>query len=231
MVRYQHKNESGYHMTQLFFDFDGTIADSEQGIVKSLKYAVKKMNLPELTHAQYLKFIGPSILSSLQKFFPELTDADRMQALKYYQDYYRSEGMFQLDVYPGIPEQLQLLNDQGYGVNIASAKPEDMIHEITDELKLSHYFNGRFGATSDERTRVTKTAVLKYALQETHADNRDSVMIGDRDTDMLGGYNNHVKTLGGTYGFGDVPELLGAHADTIIEKPSEIQTGVVKLIG
>ncbi len=56
-------------------------------------------------------------------------------------------------------------------------------------------------------------------------------MIGDRDTDMLGGYNNHVKTLGVTYGFGDVPELLGAHANTIVNRPEEIQGGVKKLIG
>lgn len=80
-------------MTQLFFDFDGTIADSEAGILKSLKYAVDKMKLPELTHDQYLKFIGPALKTSLQKFYPELSEADQMQALKYYADYYRSEGM------------------------------------------------------------------------------------------------------------------------------------------
>lgn len=218
-------------MTHLFFDFDGTIADSEEGIVKSLKYAVDKMKLPELTHDQYLKFIGPALLTSLEKFYPKLTESDRLDTVKYYHDYYKNQGMFQLNLYPGIIDELKTLNAQGYDVNIASAKPEELIHDITDELKISQYFNGRFGAGNDERTRMTKTAVLKYALEQRNAKNIDSIMIGDRDTDMLGGYNNHVKTLGVTYGFGDVPELLGAHANTIVNKPEEIQGGVKKLIG
>ncbi|MEY2349764.1 HAD hydrolase-like protein [Lentilactobacillus buchneri] len=217
-------------MTQLFFDFDGTIADSEAGILKSLKYAVDKMKLSELTHDQYLKFIGPALKTSLQKFYPQLSEADQMQALKYYADYYRSEGMFQLDLYPGIVQELQALNEQGYDVNIASAKPEDLIHELTDQLDLTQYFTGRFGAGTDEKTRMTKTAVLKYALEQTHANANDSIMIGDRDTDMLGGYHNQVKTLGVTYGFGDVAELLGAHANTLVDKPEQIQGGVEKLI-
>ncbi|GAD16318.1 HAD hydrolase-like protein [Lentilactobacillus otakiensis] len=218
-------------MTQLFFDFDGTIADSEEGIVKSLKYAVKKMQFPELTHDQYLKFIGPALVNSLKKFYPQVSDADRKDALKYYHEYYIGNGMYQLNLYPGIVDELQTLNDLGYVVNIASAKPENLIHDLTDELKITKYFQGRYGASSDEGHRNTKTAVLKYALEESNADNADSIMIGDRDTDMLGGYNNHVKTLGVTYGFGDAPELLGAHADTLVDKPNEIQDGVQKLIG
>ncbi|KRK87377.1 HAD hydrolase-like protein [Lentilactobacillus sunkii] len=218
-------------MTHLFFDFDGTIADSEEGIVRSLKYAVAKMKLPELTHDQYLKFIGPALINSLEKFYPQLSQGDRMTTLKYYHDYYKREGMFQLDLYPGIVSELQLLNDQGYDVNIASAKPEDLIHDITDQFQITQYFNGRYGASSDEGTRHTKTAVLKYALEEAKADHADSIMIGDRDNDMLGGYNNHVKTLGVTYGFGDVPELLGAHANVLVDKPDEIQDGVRKIIG
>lgn len=56
-------------------------------------------------------------------------------------------------------------------------------------------------------------------------------MIGDRNTDMIGGYENHVKTLGVTYGFGDVPELSAAHASAIVNHPNEIQMGVEKLVG
>lgn len=218
-------------MTQLFFDFDGTIADSEIGIVKSLKYFVKKMHLPELTDDQYRQFIGPALIESVPRFYPNLSKDDIFNALSYYQEYYRSKGIFQLTIYPGILEELTKLKQRGYQLHIASAKPEDMIKTINDKFHLDQYFDGEFGASSDEKTRVTKTAVLKYAMGKTGAKRTDSIMIGDRNTDMIGGYENHVKTLGVTYGFGDVPELSAAHANIIVNHPDEIQRGVEKLVG
>ncbi|GEP25146.1 MAG: HAD hydrolase-like protein [Lentilactobacillus diolivorans] len=216
-------------MKQLFFDFDGTIADSEVGIVKSIKYFINKMGLPELTDDQYRQFIGPALVTSIHKFYPHLSENDVSTALKYYQEYYEDAGIFQLDIYPGILEELGVLKNAGYHLHIASAKPEDMINLISDHFDLGHYFDGEFGATSDERTRITKTAVLKYALEKTGANHKDSVMIGDRDTDMIGGYENQVKTLGVTYGFGDVPELSQAHASLIVNQPDEIRRGVEQL--
>ncbi|EHO46212.1 haloacid dehalogenase-like hydrolase [Lentilactobacillus kisonensis F0435] len=218
-------------MTDLFFDFDGTIADSEIGIVKSIKYSVNKMGLPDLSTDQYRKFIGPALITSFRKYYPDLSDGDVTSALRYYQEYYHKQGIFQLTIYPGILAELSTLNDAGYTLHIASAKPEPMINEISEHFGLGRYFDGEFGATSDEKTRVTKTAVLKYALEKANANPQQSVMIGDRDTDMLGGYNNKVKTLGVTYGFGDVPELAGAHASEIVDKPEQIQAGVSRLIG
>jgi phosphoglycolate phosphatase len=218
-------------MADLFFDFDGTIVDSEIGIVKSIKYFVSKMGLPELSAKQYRTFIGPALIRSIKAYYPELSTADVDQAIRYYQTYYRQTGMFQLTIYPGILETLTTLSDAGYAVHVASAKPEEMIKLITKHFDLDQYFTGEYGASSDERTRITKTAVLKYALEKTNANPQRSVMIGDRDTDMLGGYHNHVKTLGVTYGFGDIPELTKAHAIEIVNRPNEIQAGVSRLVG
>lgn len=217
-------------MKHLFFDFDGTIADSEQGIVKSIKYFIEKMRLPKLTDDQYRQFIGPALVTSIRDFYPDLADDDVFNALKYYQEYYQSEGIFQLKIYPGILEELSALKAAGYHLHIASAKPEVMINRINDHFELNRYFDGEYGATSDERTRITKTAILEYALKQTGAKQADSVMIGDRNTDMLGGFENHVKTLGVTYGFGDVPELSAAHASAIVDRPNEIHRGVAQLV-
>ncbi|MFD1125853.1 HAD hydrolase-like protein [Lentilactobacillus raoultii] len=218
-------------MKHLFFDFDGTIADSEQGIVQSLKYFIEKMHLPTLTATQYRKFIGPALITSIRQFYPDLSDDDVFNALSYYQEFYQKEGIFQLKIYPGILTELEALKAAGYQLHIASAKPEVMIKRINDHFQLGRYFESEYGATSDEKTRITKSAILKYALTQSGADEAESVMIGDRNTDMLGGYENHVKTLGVTYGFGDVPELSAAHASAIIDHPTEIHQGVERLVG
>lgn len=217
-------------MEQLFFDFDGTIADSEVGIVNSIKYFVKQMGLRPLTDAEYRTFIGPALTSSLKRYYPEIDETTITQAINTYQDYYLKEGIYQLDLYPGIKQALTDIRNQGYRVNIASAKPEQMINQIVKHFDLGDYFDGEFGATMDERVRSTKTEVLAYALDETKAVPADSLMIGDRDTDMLGGKNNGVKTLGVLYGFGDRAELQAADANYIIDRPNELLTGITKVM-
>lgn len=217
-------------MKQLFFDFDGTIADSHRGIIHGIEYMLQQMHLPSLTDAEYRTFIGPSLTSSLKRYFPHLTDADCAQAVKHYQKLYTESAIFELDLYPGIKQVLGDLQASGYQLNIATAKPEVMVDRIIDHFDLGQFFTGVYGATLDESIRSTKTAVLAYGLEKAHADVANSLMIGDRDTDMQGGYNNHVQTLGVTYGFGSAEELRNAHAAAIVETPQAIPAGITKLM-
>lgn len=216
-------------MKQLFFDFDGTIADSEPGIVHGIAYMLQKMGLPQLSAAQYRTFIGPSLTSSLKRYFPQLSDADCATAVKHYQEVYTQSGIFELTIYPGVLAALTRLQKAGYRLNIASAKPEPMVKRIVKHFDLGHYFGGIYGATLDESIRATKTAVLAYGLAQSGAEAKSSLMIGDRDTDMQGGAANHMRTLGVTYGFGSDAELKQAHATAIVQTPAELPAGVQRL--
>ncbi|KRM54330.1 HAD hydrolase-like protein [Lacticaseibacillus sharpeae] len=213
----------------LFFDFDGTIADSEQGIVNGIKYMINKVGVSELTDAQYRDWIGPSLAYSINKYFPELDERGVRHAIHMYQEYYNAQGIYELKVYSGVPETLAQLQAAGYQLAVASSKPEHMIERIAAHFELGDLFSGLYGASKDERTRVTKTDVLAYALQEMHADKPESLMIGDRFTDIEGGRNNAIKTLGVTYGFGDLAELRKAGASEIINTPAEL-SGAAKRI-
>lgn len=217
-------------MKSLFFDFDGTIANSEKGIIDSIHYMIDAMHLPQLDDATYRNFIGPSLTTSMNKYYPALSAAEVTRTIGYYQEHYQVEGIFELSLYPGVTKALDQLRLAGYQLNVASAKPEPMLKRIAEHFDLNQYFSGLYGATLDERIRSSKTAVLEYAIASANADPAHSVMIGDRDTDMIGGENNHVKTLGVTYGFGDARELNGAHAMALVASPSELPAGVAKLL-
>ena len=54
-------------MATLFFDFDGTVADSEAGIVAALKYMVQDRGLRPLDNSAYVQFIGPALVQSFLK--------------------------------------------------------------------------------------------------------------------------------------------------------------------
>lgn len=215
---------------QLFFDFDGTIANSEKGIILSIKYMIDQLKLPHLTDEQYRTFIGPAMTTSLNKYFPELSEDQVLRGVDYYQTSYAQDGIFELEVYPGIETALDQLKTAGYQLNIASAKPEDVLHRILNQFRLKDYFTGVYGATVDERIRSKKADILAYGIRQSHATPSQSVMIGDRYTDMNGGQENQVKTLGVTYGFGDAAELRAANATAIVTSPEELPVGITALM-
>lgn len=216
-------------MATLFFDFDGTVVDSEAGIVAGLKYMVQDRGLRPLDNSAYVQFIGPALVDMLPKVWPELDDVEVKRAIDAFHHYYEEEGLYQAKLYPKFLDTMANLKQQGDQLYIASAKPETMLHRLVKHFSLDQYFAGAYGASDDEQTRVTKTDVLAYALKATQTDPAVSVMIGDRANDMTGGLDNHVQLLGVTYGFGSAKELQDAGAKVLADKPEAIPEGLKKV--
>ena len=52
-----------------FFDFDGTIADTKEGIFNALKYAFKSLGLEEPPESELCKMIGPPLRVGFEETF------------------------------------------------------------------------------------------------------------------------------------------------------------------
>ena len=50
----------------VLFDLDGTLTDSAPGILNSVRYACRKLNLPEPPPETMRRFLGPPLLDSFQ---------------------------------------------------------------------------------------------------------------------------------------------------------------------
>ena len=106
----------------LLFDLDGTLTDPMVGITSSVQYALEKFGI----HVKYLKdlipFIGPPLDDSFQEFYG-LSKEDAGKAVEYYREYFAPKGIFENEVYPGIPEMLSRLVEAGFTLIVATSKP------------------------------------------------------------------------------------------------------------
>ncbi|MHC5229754.1 HAD family hydrolase [Enterococcus sp. LJL99] len=211
----------------LLFDLDGTITDSAEGIINSVIYALEKMSQPVPEKKELYSFIGPPLKESFETIC-QLNEVDAQRAVTYYREYYQKEGLYQNQVYQGIPELLIHLNELGYPLYIATSKPEVFAKEILVHFELTGYFKGIYGASLDG-VRSKKADVIAYALKEAKLEmKKDVIMIGDRKHDILGGKENNLDTIGVLYGFGNREELQIAQATYLAATPNEIMEIVEK---
>lgn len=200
----------------ILFDLDGTITDSALGITNSVKYALKKSGSEIPPYETLCKFIGPPLLDGFRDICGFETEKAKA-AVKYYREYYETTGLFENEVYGGIPELLDKLKKAGKTVILATSKPEKFAKIILEHFNLSRYFDFAAGATLDE-TRSNKDTVIAYALSECNiTDKSRAIMVGDRHHDIDGARINGISSVGVLYGFGDRKELETAGADYIAE--------------
>ena len=202
----------------VFFDLDGTLSDPKIGITKSIQYALERLDVPVPTTDDLLWCIGPPLRAS----FVELVDEARAdQGLALYRERFGDVGLYENDLYDGIPETLQAFSDAGTRLFVATSKPHVYASRIVEHFGIAGHFERVFGSELDG-TRVDKSELLEYALQETGADAASSAMIGDREHDMTGAVNNGLIGIGALYGYGTQEELETAGARRVAELPDKI---------
>lgn len=208
-----------------FFDLDGTITDSAQGITNSVIYALKKYGIEEEDYGKLCKFIGPPLTDSFQEYYGFSKERSE-EAVGYYREYYKDKGIFENRVYEGFEEVAKKLRESGKTLVVATSKPEPFARKIIDYFGLAEYFDYVAGMELDGR-RGSKEEVINYALKACRIkDKRRVLMIGDRRHDVAGARAAGIDCAGVLYGFGTKEELKAAGASYIIEKPE----GILKFI-
>jgi phosphoglycolate phosphatase len=209
-------------MRAVFLDLDGTLTDSGEGILKSVDYALGKLDLPALS-GDTDWIIGPPLWDSFTRL--GVPEGDLEQAVALYRERYTKVGYLENKLYDGILQQLSDLHEAGYLMYLATAKPMSYAAKITAHFSISNYLTDQFGSEEDG-TRSDKTSLLAHALSVAKSIPEQAIMIGDRHYDVIGAKANGILALGAAYGYGGMAELRGAGADGLIETPHRLAATV-----
>jgi len=209
----------------VLFDLDGTLTDSGPGIMNGFEYALGKMGVEVPDRAFLRRFVGPPLGDSFEKtlgFSPE----DAAKGIAFYREYYAEKGVYENDVYPGIPELLEKLKDSGKRMIVATTKAELMANVVMDHFGLRKYFD--LMVASNNTDRKNKTDVLDYAIKNGGVDTSKAVMVGDRFYDVKGAQHFGMTSVGVLYGYGSRQELEEAGATHIAETVDSLETILVR---
>lgn len=205
----------------VIFDFDGTVADTAEGIFSSVRYALRTMGYPQAPEQTLRKFIGPPLVYSFQNFIG-MPQAEAERAVVIYRNFYGDSGKYMLYFYPGIPELMCELHNAGIMTGIASAKPDLYIRQILEHFKMDHLFDVVQGVTMEEKS-ADKSGVIETVIRRLGvADLSRVLMVGDTPYDIRGAKKVGIDSLGVLYGYGAKEDLIAENADHLANDPQEI---------
>lgn len=93
------------------FDLDGTLTDSQEGIIKSVQYALSFFGIEEPDLQKLTPFLGPPLQKSFMEFYG-FSPEDAAKAIALYRERFAPIGIFENSVYPGIPDLLERLKEK-----------------------------------------------------------------------------------------------------------------------
>lgn len=196
------------------FDFDGTIAETGEGIRRSVAYSLEKMGWEVPDVSVLNKFIGPPLHYGYINFCG-MTEEQAERAVAFYRERYVKTGLFESYLYPGMVELLQTLKQRGAYVAIASGKPEMMLNILAEHYDLNRYLDTISGITLEHKD-ANKKAIILRALPEG-ADMKRACMIGDRCFDIDAARALGIAAIGAGYGYGPEGELEASGADMVFD--------------
>ncbi|MDE6520614.1 MAG: HAD-IA family hydrolase [Ruminococcus sp.] len=201
----------------LIFDLDGTLADTRPGVLACFEYTLNKLGLPPY-HDPY-KFLGPP----LQYSFSTLLGLDGKateEAVRIYRQKYRTESIFDAELFNGIEDMLHTLKENGYTLAVATCKVEKFAEIFLKHFSIAKYFDFIGGA--DENNRVEKSQVIYHVMEELgKTDTSRVLMIGDRDNDVKGAEILGIPCLYALWGYGSAEEASESGALTAVHTPYE----------
>jgi len=199
---------AGNQYKSIIFDLDGTLTDPKIGITTCVRHALLLAGIQEGDMGKLLPYIGPPLARSFREFHG-LTPVQVEKAILDYRERFSTLGMYENEVYTGIPEMLRVLKEQGFFLALATSKLEIYAIDILKHFALDSFFDFIAGSLRDG-SRSEKGDVIRHVIQSTGFQLEETLMVGDTKYDIEGAKENNIASLAVAYGYGTWQDTLDA---------------------
>ncbi len=208
----------------IIFDLDGTLLDTLEDLTHATNHVLDSLGHDPIPTATCRQMIGNGARTLLKR----ACDGDERavdKALKMFLAYYYDHKYDHTTPFPGIPQTLDTLADQGLRFAVLSNKPHRATTEMIAHLLGNWSFEQVFGQRDGVPLKPDPTAALDICKHMDVTPNH-VIFVGDSGEDMATAKAAGMLAVGVTWGLRDEPELREHGADVIIHQPSQLLDGL-----
>lgn len=208
----------------IIFDFDGTLADTHELIVRTNQEAMKAMNYPVRDEEAIRKTIGLPLEAGIRTLFPELTDEVIPEWCAMYRKVFDVlKNQIVPVLFPEVNETLEWLCKKGYVLTVASSRHSSSLNAFLRDMGIAPCFRYVLGADNVAKAKPDPEPVLQ-TLRDLGYPPAETLVVGDMPVDIFMGARAGAGTVGVTYGNSNRPELTQAGADYVLDRFSELKS-------
>lgn len=204
----------------IIFDLDGTLTDSKEGLLASLRHMHDAVGWVQPTEEELLRWLGPPLVTVLAE--AGRTPEEIAIALSAFRAQMADGGLVDSTLYPGVDRLVADLDDAGRPLAVATHKIQRDAEAVIAHYAMLHRFRGVHGRIDGEAGH-SKASVIARAMDSLGMRADEVVMVGDRINDIASARELGVRSIGVSYGYGGHDELAAAGADRIVGSVDELR--------
>jgi phosphoglycolate phosphatase len=200
------------------FDCDGTLVDSQHGIVACMAAAFAAEGHAAPVAAAVRRVIGLPLAECVARLAPALEPGHHARIAEAYRDHFfllRGRPDHDEPLFPGAREALDAIEAGGAQLGIATGKGRRGLLAVLERHGLAARFVTM--QTGDHGPGKPHPAMLERAMDETGRGPAETVMIGDTVFDMQMARSAGTAAIGVAWGYHDPAELRAAGADLLVD--------------
>ena len=179
------------------FDWDGTLFDSTQIIVRCIQAAVKDVGgtVPTDEAAGYV--IGLGLMQALAHAAPDVPHDKYPLLGERYRHHYQVHAQ-DLSLFAGVLPLLAALKARGYLLAVATGKSRHGLDEVLQTVQLKNVFDA--SRTADKTAGKPDPKMLHELMAELGTTAQRTLVVGDTTHDLQMALNAGCPSLGVSYG-------------------------------
>ena len=184
----------------VFFDLDGTLADTAPDMVAALQALQRDAGITPMDYDLGRSQVSNGAVGLLTTAFPDETITLDSALLCDFIGRYKARVCDETGIFPGLNDLLQALEHAAVPWGVVTNKPEHLTHPILETLGLAER-SVSIVCGDTLPTRKPDPATLLLACEHAARAPEDCIYVGDASRDIEAGKNAGMGTIAVGYGY------------------------------
>ena len=204
-------------MAAIIFDFDGTLADTQRGIIATAQEVLRRMGFPPADERALAATIGLPLRENFTRG-AGLSDEEADRAVVIYREIFETFAIPAITLFPGVESVLATLAARGVPMAVASSRGQHSLEGLMHHLGLDRYIplSFVFGVETAARPKPAPD-ILYVILGKLGAKPEEALVVGDTTYDIEMGRAAGCFTCAVSYGNQSADQLAGASPNYLLD--------------
>jgi phosphoglycolate phosphatase len=209
----------------IIFDLDGTLVDSRDAILSSIRHALNDVGLASLDFDEtraVQQDLASTLREACQNSANVISENQIQSFIRSYRAHHSKEPHRTMRVYDGVIDSLAELSKK-CDLAVATTKHSPQARHIVETLNLSHFFSVIQGTDPGMRYKP-EPDILHAVLQLRGANAYEAAYVGDSPHDMMAAHAAGMRAVGAVYGFAGQRALAESSPHHWVSDPRELKS-------